>query len=318
MQIRADKPFRLALGSFIEDYNNRVEILRLDESRGVLYSNPMLSFLHPYPPTKLAFVPDKEGSGPDLLASSGDFLRIWRLADDGVALEKLLSPSTPAERVAPLTSFDWNDIHPRRIGTCSIDTTCTIWDIEKGVVEAQLIAHDREVYDFAWGGAEVFASASADGSVRVFDLRDRQHSTVVYDSPTPDTPLLRLAWNRHDPRYMATLALDSSKVMLLDIRYPTAPAVQLTRHKAAVNAVAWAPHSATHLCSAGDDNQALIWDLGCLNDLSPGDRHISAGPALDPILAYDAGAEVNQLQWSVSHPEWIAICFGNKAQILRV
>lgn len=31
---------------------------------------------------------------------------------------------------APLTSFDWNDGDPRRVGTASIDTTCTIWDIE--------------------------------------------------------------------------------------------------------------------------------------------------------------------------------------------
>ena len=31
---------------------------------------------------------------------------------------------------APLTSFDWNETDPRRLGTSSIDTTCTIWDIE--------------------------------------------------------------------------------------------------------------------------------------------------------------------------------------------
>jgi len=40
--------------------------------------------------------------------------------------------------------------------------------------------------------------------------------------------------------------------------------------------------------------------------------------AADPILAYSAGAEVNQLQWSSSQPDWVAICFGNKTQILRV
>lgn len=38
----------------------------------------------------------------------------------------------------------------------------------------------------------------------------------------------------------------------------------------------------------------------------------------DPILAYSAGAEVNQLQWSATQPDWVAICFGNKTQILRV
>ncbi len=30
---------------------------------------------------------------------------------------------------APLTSFDWNPELPNLIGTSSIDTTCTIWDI---------------------------------------------------------------------------------------------------------------------------------------------------------------------------------------------
>ena len=38
-------------------------------------------------------------------------------------------------------------------------------------MDTQLIAHDKEVYDFAWGGLGVFATVSADGSVRVFDLR---------------------------------------------------------------------------------------------------------------------------------------------------
>ncbi len=42
---------------------------------------------------------------------------------------------------------------------------------QKGMVDTQLIAHDKEVYDIAWGGVGVFASVSADGSVRVFDLR---------------------------------------------------------------------------------------------------------------------------------------------------
>lgn len=33
------------------------------------------------------------------------------------------------ETCAPLTSFDWNDAEPNIIGTASIDTTCTIWDL---------------------------------------------------------------------------------------------------------------------------------------------------------------------------------------------
>lgn len=44
----------------------------------------------------------------------------------------------------------------------------------------------------------------------------------------------------------------------------------------------------------------------------------AAGVSADPILAYSSGAEVIQLQWSTTQSDWVAICFGNKTQILRV
>ncbi|WVZ20883.1 hypothetical protein V8G54_008205, partial [Vigna mungo] len=220
----------------------------------------------------------------------------------------LFNNSKTSEFCAPLTSFDWNDIDHNRIGTSSIDTTCTIWDIERTVVETQLIAHDKEVYDIAWGEARVFASVSADGSVRIFDLRDKEHSTIIYESPHPDTPLLRLAWNKQDLRYMATILMDSNKVVILDIRSPTTPVAELERHRGSVNAIAWAPHSSTHICSAGDDTQALIWELPTL----------AAPTGIDPMCMYSAGCEINQLQWSAAQPDWIAIAFANKVQLLKV
>ena len=63
--------------------------------------------------------------------------------------------------------------------------------------------------------------------MRVFDLRDKEHSTIIYESPQPETPLLRLAWNKQDPRFMATILLDSPKVVVLDIRFPTLPVAEL-------------------------------------------------------------------------------------------
>ena len=189
----------------------------------------------------------------------------------------------------------------------------------------QLIAHDREVYDIAWGGVAVFASASADGSVRVFDLRDRDHSTIVYEHATPSTPLLRLAWNKQDPRYMAVTAADSPAVAVLDIRFPAAPVAELARHNGAANALAWAPHSSCHMCTAGDDAQALIWDLSALGSRSGGGGSGGSGGgsggasgSLDPILAYSAGAPVVGLEWSAAAPDWVAVAFGSRCQVLRV
>ncbi|KAM0063951.1 putative transcription factor WD40-like family [Helianthus debilis subsp. tardiflorus] len=63
---------------------------------------------------------------------------------------------------------------------------------------------------------------------------------------------------------MATIIMDSEKVVVLDIRFPTLPVVELQRHQASVNAIVWAPHSSCHICTAGDDSQALIWDLSSM------------------------------------------------------
>lgn len=310
---RGDDPnFRLAVGSMTEDYNNAIQIITLNTEQGKFNDDQTTGYFHhPYPATKIMFKPGNDQQGPDILATTGDFLRIWE-AKEGQPVQRkaVLSNKANSEFCAPLTSFDWHESEPRKIGTCSIDTTCTIWDIEKGQVETQLIAHDKEVYDIAWGGVDVFASVSADGSVRVFDLRDKEHSTIIYESPQPETPLFRLGWNKQDSRYMATILMDSPKVVVLDIRRPTVPLAELQRHQACVNALAWAPHSSCHICTAGDDSQALIWDLTSMTQPHEG--------GLDPILAYSAGAEINQLQWSSAHPDWIAIAFEKKLQILRV
>jgi len=303
---RQDKPFRLAIGSFCEDYTNKVDVIQLNPSRNEFERVAM--FDHPYPPTKVMWLPEKIGASPDLLGTTGDYLRIWRVKDNNEVEQKsLLNNNKTSEFCAPLTSFDWNDTKPSIVGTSSIDTTCTIWDIEKEQAITQLIAHDKEVYDIAFArGTDVFASVGADGSVRMFDLRSLEHSTIIYE--TPDlTPLLRLVWNKTDPNYLATIMMDSSKAVILDIRIPSLPAAELSGHTACLNALAWAPHSSCHICTAADDRQALIWDLSNMPK-----------PIHDPILAYTADAAINQLQWSAAHSDWIAIAFGPTLQILRV
>ena len=156
--------------------------------------------------TKILFEIQR-GTHSDLIATSGEYLRIWQVGEDSknVTLKSKLTNVTEqilqkfiqsTEFCAPLTSFDWNQRALNMIGTSSIDTTCTIWDIEKEVVQTQLIAHDKAVYDICFAQDEsMFASAGEDGSVRHFDLRDLEHSTIIYESPD-QSPLLRVAWNK--------------------------------------------------------------------------------------------------------------------------
>lgn len=113
----------------------------------------------------------------------------------------------------------------------------------------------------------MFASVGADGSVRLFDLRHLEHSTIIYEDPQR-TPLLRLAWNRNDHNYLATFACESNEVIILDMRIPCHPVARLANHRAPVNGLSWAPHSSTHICTAADDAQALIWDVHEIRDQS--------------------------------------------------
>jgi WD repeat-containing protein 68 len=327
--------FRLAIGSFVEQYSNCVQIVQkdIDRSGDVNHRNSTnatngsdaqlpvkddmnlykaCEFDHPYPCTKILWSPDSRSGSKDLLATTGDYLRLWNLTDAGNGMldakkEAILNTNKKSEFCAPLTSFDWNESDPNIIGTSSIDTTCTIWDITTETARTQLIAHDREVFDIAFAGKDIFASVGADGSLRMFDLRRLDHSTIIYESPN-FTPLLRLQWNKLDPNYLATFTADSQKTFILDIRVPSTPVAELGGHLGCVNATAWAPHSRSHICTAGDDSQALIWDLSS----------VMSSPPIDPILAYQAEAEINNLQWSSTLPDWISIAFRDKLQILRV
>jgi DDB1- and CUL4-associated factor 7 len=299
----------------MEQYSNVVYIIKKlpqENDLGIsLYKAG--EFDHPYPCTKILWSPDaRNQGGKDLLATTGDYLRVWNVNNSNNTSnpkkECLLNNNKTSEYCAPLTSFDWNEADPNILGTSSIDTTCTIWSLETQTAVTQLIAHDREVFDLAFArGKDVFASVGADGSVRMFDLRSLEHSTIIYESPNLQA-LLRLEWNKQDPNYLATFMVDSRRTVILDIRVPSLPVAELGGHLGCINAIAWAPHSSCHICTAGDDSQALIWDLS----------QMPKRPVEDPILAYNAAGEINNLQWSASQPDWVSIGFNDTLQILRV
>ena len=151
----------------------------------------------------------------------------------------------------------------------------------KGSIRTQLIAHEKPVHDIAFtrlgDGRDKFATAGADGSVRLFDLRDLQHSTILYED-VEKRSLNHVCWNVADPTKLATAAQESLETVLLDVRVPCRP-IQKFIHQGSVNGIAWAPHSNVHIVTAGSDKQALIWQM---NHLSPS----------EPILAYSAGGQV--------------------------
>ena len=83
---RPDGRFRMAVGSYKEEYSNQVQIIQLqrDEAGNGVFRH-QCEFEHPYPATKVMWAPAKHnlGATTDLLATTGDYLRLWSTSIDG-------------------------------------------------------------------------------------------------------------------------------------------------------------------------------------------------------------------------------------------
>jgi WD repeat-containing protein 68 len=239
------------------------------------------------------------------MAASGDSLRVFKYEGDSLAQRSSLM-TEKKDSPPPLTSLDWNQANPARVGTSSVNTTCTIWDLEKETIIAHMIAHDQPAYDIAFSDSEsIFATAGGDGSIRQFDLRNLESSTVLYEKPDVSA-CLRLAWNKNEPNYLATITLDSSSIVVLDVRHAAVPVYTLNGHNSCVNALAWSPIDGSHLTTGADDHQAFLWDIQ------------QSLASIEPTFVYSTDSEINNVAWSYANPEWIAISKSKDVDILRI
>ena len=77
-------PFRIAMGS-IRDHNeaNKIEVIQLNKEKVTFEKK--LNIDHAFPATKVMWIPDKDASHPDILASTSDCLRVWTIHDNETA-----------------------------------------------------------------------------------------------------------------------------------------------------------------------------------------------------------------------------------------
>ncbi|KAL6888062.1 WD40-repeat-containing domain protein [Trichoderma evansii] len=357
---------KVAVGSYLEDGHNFIQILdsqitptpqdvyQPGTSKYNLEFTKIAEATHSYPVTRLLWEPpSSQKQSTDLLATSGDHLRLWSLpsetsANPGNTITRpgrdstvtkltplaLLSNSKTPDHTAPLTSLDWNTVSPSLIITSSIDTTCTIWDIPSLTAKTQLIAHDKEVYDvrFCAKSVDVFVSCGQDGSVRMFDLRSLEHSTIIYEptgkedretggrmSPTTaqqtlsnPPPLLRLATSPHDTHLLATFAQDSNVIRILDVRQPGQALLELRGHSGPINCIEWSPSRRGTLASGADDCQVLLWDLMNSSSINGAQQQENQR---SPVACWDCDYEIGNLGW-VPHlqgtdgGEWLGVGAG--------
>uniref|UniRef100_A0A0K0F3X7 WD_REPEATS_REGION domain-containing protein n=1 Tax=Strongyloides venezuelensis TaxID=75913 RepID=A0A0K0F3X7_STRVS len=298
-------------------YKNKLQIVDINDEINKFELKDTID--HEFPATKIIFSPDSSLQN-DLICTTSDCLKLYKVNDDGkILFVGKLHSKLNTEYKGPYTSMDWNRVDPTLVGVSSTDTTCVIWQIETGqvigttasigTVHKQLIAHDNSVNDFAFGpynvGKDTFVSAGSDSSVRLFDVRDLKSSTILYEEPSK-LPLVRVQWNPTSENYLATLASNSNRISIIDIRKPCTLMKKCENVMSNINAIAWSQSSKWNICSGGGDKQALIWQLK--EDSSDG---IS-------WRTYAAEGEISNIFWGTKHSDWICIAFDKSFEILHV
>ncbi|KAF4697714.1 ddb1 and cul4 associated factor 7 [Perkinsus olseni] len=299
---------RFAVGSAQRhSMNNYIAIIDPDPSEpcGLSVS---ATCRHGFPPSHVLWMPTSAGPLSSVtFASTSTSLRLWRLQqpvggpDGSVSPEydeddqqqqqqqQQQSSGGPAlpgsvEQIAklqnthkavsaPMTSFDWSVVSPARVAAAAVDTTITLWDVSREKMDTQMIAHDKAVLDvaFAADSDKIFGSVSDDGSLRLFDSRDLDHSTIMYESPSPPgsnappPPLYKLYWNRWNPHLIATFSEDSIYGLVFDTRkgfesISLNPICEgsLDTVCAGTNAMAWCNSHALATCHA--DGSVKLYD----------------------------------------------------------
>ena len=297
---------RIALGSLDFNLFNSIEILSIHNEQ--LFTE--CTEFHQLPISKLQWCPYE--SKNDLLGVTSDILRIYKYDDQEFKLKlKAELLNKKSKYSDPLTSFDWNKVNESIIGTASLDTTCTIWDINKETIKTQLIAHDSEVLDIAFSRSEenIFISTGADGSIRQFDLRCLEHSTILYECKQK-SPFIRVSWNSKNKDQFAAISDNKKNIYVINIPSTDKKKKELNAHSSVVNAFSWSPIDQNVICTVGEDGYAYIWDLNSNETDSQG--------LIGPYLQYNAGKAIRNVSWSKSNPKWIGIVYDNKLKLLNL
>lgn len=87
--IRPDRPYRLAFGSFSGSGPNFIDVIQLNRERNSFVR--VCGIEHPYPATKLAWLPDRNAQHTDLLATTSDYLRLYSVEGGNLKLKSVLT-----------------------------------------------------------------------------------------------------------------------------------------------------------------------------------------------------------------------------------
>ena len=174
-------------------------------------------------------------------------------------------------------AMDWSPLIPSgKLLTGDNDgkifvTTCADggkWTID----DRPLVGHQSSVEDIQWSPNEknVFASASSDGTIKIWDIRSKARKPAV-SVTVSKTDVNVLSWSGQTTHLLATGA-DDGEWAVWDLRQwkPVAkdatsstpkPVASFNFHKEQITSVEWHPTDDSIVAVAAGDNTLTLWDL---------------------------------------------------------
>lgn len=170
-------------------------------------------------------------------------------------------------------------------------------------------SHTSSVEDLQWSPAEptVFASASADRTVKVWDVRAKGRKCAV-SVTAHDEDVNVISWNKNAD-YLLVSGGDDGVVKVWDLRMfkgKSSPVANFNWHKAPITSVEWHPTDASAFAASGADDQVTLWDLSVEQDdeqapaqaRGPDGQALSVPPQL--LFVHQGQKDVKEVHW---HPQ---------------
>jgi len=290
---------RLAISSLESSLTNKIEIIEMENNKLVSKCNEKLEAQI----SKLMWSP--RVINRNTLACCTNMLNLFSYNSENHELDSIYELKNPFSK-SPLNSFDWSNSNPAILGTSSKDKTCTIWDLMKFEIHTHLMELESEVLDIAFSlkNENFFISSDVNGQIHLYDMRNLKYPKKFFES---NHPIDKIAFNNENSNLISIMLKGNKEVNIIDIRQSKESLVQL-RHSSHVNDFSWASKKSGFICTVGEDKLVNIWNI---------DLQIVDSPQ-NPIKLYETSKEIFNVDWSFNNPEWIAISYGNKLQLLKV
>lgn len=199
-------------------------------------------------------------------------------------------------------ALDWSPCVAGRLASGDCRAGIHVWEPVNGgkwTVGGAIKGHTASVEDIQWSPGEptVFASASVDKTVRIWDTRDTSRGAMITFT-AHDTDVNVISWNRQT-MYMLASGGDDGTMRVWDLRTmsqsqqetPSPPVANFSHHKGPVTSIEWCPYEASMLTTTSSDDTLAVWDLALERDpeeeaaLAP-DTNVATPEDLPPQLLF--------------------------------